>query len=128
MTRRASGDILPLVEVIAAGRVWKSRVFCCCVVTIFSSCVLGAQASMPYCFRQSPTDRVKQAWMPALPGRAALPGDFHCFWASKRHMKAPAEKMYPSKAVDIVGRRLSKALEYCPIPFVTCCPDVRPGL
>jgi hypothetical protein len=31
-----------------------------------------------------------------------------------------AEKMYPSKAVDIVGKRLSKALEYCPIPFVTC--------
>jgi len=43
-------------------------------------------------------------------------------------MKAPAEKMYPSKAVDIVGKRLSKALEYCPIPFVTCWPGVRPGL
>jgi len=43
-------------------------------------------------------------------------------------MKAPAEKIHPSKAVDIVGKRLSKALEYRPIPFVTCRPSVRLGL
>src|SRR5262249_21093861 len=48
--------------------------------------------------------------------------DFHSFRAS------PREKMYPSKVVDIVGKRLSKTLEYCPIPFVTCRPAVRPGL
>jgi hypothetical protein len=73
---------------------------------IGSANCLGAQACLTACFGQSVI-----AGNPAgKDGRRSQGG--HCFRASQRDMKVHVEKIYPSKAVDIVGKRHSKVLPY----------------
>src|SRR5215468_3211351 len=75
MTWRASSGAGPLVEDIAEGHVWMSRVFCCCVVMIFLlRKSLGARRFQRARLLQEVFDRSKARWKRRVPR-----DDFHSF-------------------------------------------------